>query len=538
MARETFSSTTDDSMAMRVAEILRRRWKLAAASFLAVLAAAGAFAVSLPDLYQSTALVLVERPVSESVVRAPVAGELESRLYVIKQEILSRDRLTALIKRFDLYPELRARASWEDVLHQARQDVLVEPAGPEQVSGRTKTVAFTLSYTGDSREKVAEVTNAVAAFYVEQNDRMRTEEATRTSEFLATQLADAKRELERHEAALRDFTANNVSELPQQAAITLATIERLNNQLALNGNRQLRILDQRDELFEAMRTRSTAALAAAADPNATPASVERLRQLDDLKAKLAQAELQFAAQHPDVRRLKDQIAALEAEHAAAEASEARTRQAKEEAVKAEATTPVIPQQGRRTLEDLDAELAALRQEEADVKSRINDLQQRLESTPWRQQEYTLISRDYSAAKDVYDSLFRRYEEAQLTASVETGRAGERFRVLERALPPEGPAAPNRVRLIILGLLLAAAAAGAAVLLREQFDTSFHTVDEIREFTGVPVLVSIPPIGPAPAGRRIKFALATVSTLGAIALIAGLAAYVAGGNGQLVRLIAF
>ena len=83
--------------------------------------------------------------------------------------------------------------------------------------------------------------------------------------------------------------------------------------------------------------------------------------------------------------------------------------------------------------------------------------------------------------------------------METDRQGERFRVLEPALPPEGPAAPNRMRLMIMGLLLAFAAAAAAVLAREQFDTSFHSVDELREFTAVPVLVAIPPIGPAPAG---------------------------------------
>src|SRR5262245_9118012 len=58
--------------------------------------------------------------------------------------------------------------------------------------------------------------------------------------------------------------------------------------------------------------------------------------------------------------------------------------------------------------------------------------------------------------------------------METGRAGERFRVLEPALPPEGPAAPNRLRLLIMGLLVALAAAGAAVMAREQFDTAFHS----------------------------------------------------------------
>jgi hypothetical protein len=122
--------------------------------------------------------------------------------------------------------------------------------------------------------------------------------------------------------------------------------------------------------------------------------------------------------------------------------------------------------------------------------------------------------------------------------METDRAGERFRVLEPALPPEGPAAPNRMRLLIMGLLLACAAAAAAVLAREQFDTAFHTVDDIREFTAVPVLVSIPPIGPVPAGRRVKMAFAAVSVLAAIALVATTAAYVARGNDQLVRIIAF
>src|SRR5687768_1377918 len=109
MSRVQLSPTTNDSLALRVVEILRRRLLLATAVFTAVLAAAIAFALYLPDLYRATALVLVERPVSESIVRTPVSGELESRLYVIKQEILSRDRLISLIDRFDLYPELRAK---------------------------------------------------------------------------------------------------------------------------------------------------------------------------------------------------------------------------------------------------------------------------------------------------------------------------------------------------------------------------------------------------------------------------------------------
>src|SRR5918994_6502491 len=206
MARDPLSQTSEDSLALRVIEIFRRRMLLAVAIFAMVLAGAISFALYLPDLYRASALVLVERPISESIVKTPVSGELESRLYVIKQEILSRDRLIGLIERFNLYPEMRKRTGLDDVLTQARSDIIVQPAGPEQVTGRTKTVSFTLSYTGDERDTVADVSNAVAAFYVQQNDRMRSKEAIRTSQFLRGQLGDAKQQLDRHEAALRDYT--------------------------------------------------------------------------------------------------------------------------------------------------------------------------------------------------------------------------------------------------------------------------------------------------------------------------------------------
>ena len=540
MPRDLLSTTSDDSLALRIVEIVRRRALLATAVFAAVLAAAVSFALYLPDLYRATALVVVERPISESVVRTPVSGELESRLYVIKQEILSRDRLIGLIERFNLYPELRQRASVEDVLAQARNDIAVQPAGPEQVSGRVKTVSFTLSYTGDTRESVADVTNAVAAFYVQQNQQMRSDEAIRTMEFLRQQLDEAKAQLDRHDSNMRAFTSRYTGELPQQVGVNLATLERLNTQLRLNGEQQIRIIEQRDKLLEGLRD-PVVISRAAGGAEISAEGIERLKKLDDVKKQLLEAEGQFTDRHPDVVRLREQLAALERDHKQAEAQEARQREEAEAAARtAAAADPNVPppQVRRRTLENLDAELERLSQEQAGIRQTITSFEQRLESSPQRQQDYALITRDYTSAKDQYDSLMKRYEEAQLTASMESDRAGETFRVLETALPPEGPAAPNRFRLLIMGLLMAAAAAAAAVILREQFDTAFHSVEDVRDYTAVPVLVSIPPIGPTPLRQKLKTTLATASTLAIITLAATTAAYLARDNAQLVRLIAF
>src|SRR5215510_15551440 len=210
MARDLLASTADDSLAVRILDILRRRRLLALGTFCAVLAATVSFAIYLPDIYQGQALVLIERPVDENIVRATdsAPGELESRLHIIKQEILSRDRALELINRFHLYPALMKKGAVDDALNQMRSDVEVNPSGPEQVSGKVKTVSFTLKYTGDSAKTAADVTNAIAAFYVEQNESMRSQSAVGTLQFLRQQLAEAKGQLDRQDAAITQFTSS------------------------------------------------------------------------------------------------------------------------------------------------------------------------------------------------------------------------------------------------------------------------------------------------------------------------------------------
>jgi polysaccharide chain length determinant protein (PEP-CTERM system associated) len=501
---------------------------------------------SLPDLYRATAMLLIERPVSETFVRTSVNGELESRLHVIKQENLSRDRLTQLITRFNLYPELRRRTSMEDVLNQMRLDIETLPSGPEQVTGRNRTVSMTLSYTGASRESVADVTNAITAFYVSQNDRMRSEEATRTSQFLRAQLDAARAQLSRQEQAMRSYTTQYIGELPQQVGVNLATLERLNAELRMNADRQISTIEQRDKLLDGTADSQAVVRATTGVSSADVLSddvLERLKQIEKMKIELAELEGRFTAKHPDVVTMRERVANLEREVEVQKEREAAERRRVEEeqrqAAAAAAPPPTDtppPQVRRRTLETLDAELDRLKKEEEKVRQTIATYEGRLEATPGRQQEYGLITRDYQAAKDVYDGLLKRYEEARFDASVETDGQGERFRVLEPALAPAGPAAPNRFRLLVLVVLLALATTALAVIAAEQLDTSFHSVDEVRGFTSVPVLATIPRIGSAPIGRRVRMAFATVSVIALITLVAAASAYFAQGNEQIVRML--
>jgi succinoglycan biosynthesis transport protein ExoP len=516
----------EDSPVLGALDIARRRRVLAIGVFFAVIAAATSFALFLPDLYRASALVLIDRPVAESFVRPAVAGELESRLHVIKQETLSRERLTELINRFNLYPDLRRDGGIEAALDRTRDDIQVELTGPEQLSGRTKTVAFRLNYAGRDRDTVAEVTNAIAAFYVQQNDHMRTQEAAQTTQFLKQQLDEAKKALDTQERTVQSYNTRHVGQLPQQFELNLASLDRLNTQLRINGERQLRAIEQRGRLTD------DALILESGSGGPTAESNNSADRLDKMKQDLKQLETQFTAKHPDVQRLRDEIARIER----ANAAEPVAKLPGAPAVDPAEVYSRLGRSRRQSIQSLDAEIAKLKEEETTLRASISGVEKRLEGMPARQQEFTMVSRDRQSAKDLYDSLLKRYEEAQIAESMETDRQGERFRILEAAVAPEGPSAPNRLYLLILGVLAAIGLAAAAALVAEQLDNTFHSLDELKAFTAVPVLVTIPVIASGRVPQLRRAAVVATSILIVVGLTAYLAAYFARGNEDLVRLL--
>jgi polysaccharide chain length determinant protein (PEP-CTERM system associated) len=551
MSRE-MRSPTEDSIVLRALGIVRRRWPIAAVAVATVLAAAVAFALYLPDLYQAHAIVLVERPLGD-VVRPGSASDINDRLHVIQQTILSRDRLTQLVKRFNLYPELQQKASFEEVLTQAREDIEWEPNGPEQVSGRTKTVTFTLSYTGDDKKTVADVTNAVAEFYVAYNEQMRALEAQSMTQFYKAQLDAAREQLAVHEQKMNAFVATNERLLPQAAAVNAATYTRLSDALSRNQADQNRIEDRilvLEQAQDAARAASAAlprSVAAATVPGMEP-SKEYTALLGQLnKEREALAELERTGKqptYPEVIQTQARIDALEVDVKAQHERDLAAHNAKLEAEKkraaATATTPTETPRpaaaSRSTIEGLQAQLKSLQAEEPQLKAQLDAMLQRFDSSPGVQQDFLTLQTDYRSAKERYDVAQRRFDEAKISEGVEATGQAERFRMLEAAIPPEGPSGPNRLRLLLMGLLLALALGGAAVVAAEQLDTSFHTVDDLREFTAVPVLATIPQIGSNPRRGYLRMALGTASAVAAIVLIGSLSAYYASGNETLVRML--
>jgi polysaccharide chain length determinant protein (PEP-CTERM system associated) len=528
----------------RALAVWRRRKRLAVLAFAFPCAAALALVAALPSVYESTTTILVDRQqVPEEFVRSTVTSALEVRLQTISQEILSRSRLQALIDRFGLYAALRPQVSDEALVERMRQDVRLELVGAEaREAGRRDgraTVAFTVSYRGRDPRLVAQVTNTLASFYIEENLRARERQATGTAQFLKVQLDETKQRLDEQERRVSEFKKRYLGELPGQLQTNLAALQQFHEQLRANTLSQVRLAERKDLLQLQLQTVNASPEAAllASSPGA-PVDPRVLR-LARLRQELAELETRFTDRYPDVRRTRDDIASLERELAEAPPSGAAPA-----AGGAPAVSALTPAAGaatlriRQSLAEADAEIRVLKEDEARLRAAIAAYDQRVANIPRREQEFQEVSRDYETTKELYASLLKRHEEAQLAESMEQRQKGEQFRILDPAVPAREPTAPRRPKLLVMGLVLAAGLAAGAVLLTEQRDTSFHTLDDLRAAVPVPVVATIPRLVTERDRRalRRRGALIGVATVAGLVLLIGAAWWLGHGNERLVWLV--
>jgi succinoglycan biosynthesis transport protein ExoP len=510
----------------------RRKW-LAILTFIGPFAAAVSLANALPDLYRSTATLLVERPeVSETFVKSSVSSEQETRLHTISQEILSRSRLQELITRFDLYQEFRKLATPEDAIERMRRDIRIEYKGGDPYAGRVTTISFTLSYRGRDPQTVANVTNTLASLFVEENRERRERQARGTAEFLRVQLDEMNKKLDQEERRLGEFKERHIGELPEQMEVNLATLGRLNTELRINKENQVRVLER---LERERLSRQLAEARASVTDGDTPvpvADAEALAaRLSRLNQELTELRTRFSEKYPDVIRVKAEIAALERQLTA-------TKSDGNSASTPSSPANPSPPRLRNIRSGAEGELNTLREEEAALRKTIAMYQRRVELAPHREQEYQELSRDYKTMKELYHTQLQRYQESLVAENMEQGQKGDQFRLLDPAIPSTRPAAPNRFRLIVIGLILSIGLAGVAVVLVEHRDTSFHTLNELQAFTKVPVLANIPRIvTKTDTSRwRWRFCLGTTAVLLGLTILVVATYSISQENEQLVWML--
>jgi protein tyrosine kinase modulator len=507
---------------------LRRLWYFVI-PFAAVIIGAGIYAFVVPKEYRASTLILVTpQKVPEDFVRPTVTSRIEDRLQSIGQEIMSRTRLEQVINEFNLYREEAKSLRREEIVELMQKNIQVQIKGKE---GRGEYQGFfTISYIGKDPRTVTLVTNKLASLFIEENLKLREQQAQGTSEFLSTELKATKAKLEEQEGIITEFKRKYMGELPEQREANLRVLDQLQMQSQRIGDsiksaqdRKLLIQKQQQDydMLIATTTQSLAAqeeaskeapastlfpLAAAVKPrNPYTAQLEQYRNhLADLQAK-------YTEKHPDILLTQKKIADLETKSAQFEASQGEAEKAEKEKPSAAAGAPAKPSTAKKALSldprlnprykelenqiiSVDLEIQRLKQDDAKIRDQIALYRQRIENTPSREQTLAVLTRDYTNARETYASLLKKSEAAQQAENLERRQKGEQFKILDPARVPEKPYRPDIPKILLIGVVLGFFGGAAVAFFREQMDRSFRDAEDLQVALGFKVLANIPRIG--------------------------------------------
>ena len=503
-------------------DILRRRKWYIVFSILIVLFAGSVYSVVAPEKYKSsTTILVVAQRVPEGYVRSTISTRVDERLFTIRQQVLSRTRLLAVMEELGLYKEERKKQPAEEVVEKMRKSIEIQVASATDKGGRRRDSsedAFTLTVTHGNPQMAMMTASRLASYFIDENLKSREQQAAGTSEFLESQLQETKARLAKQEEKVKQYKLQYMGELPQQMQANLQILSRLQDQLKMNSD-STRIAQDRKVYLEAqigvlesqlnaIAAQMSAAEKAARDAVASgsdapsPSGMSTAAVASELsmkKSQLAALSAKYTDKYPEIRRLKDEVAQLEkrlADAIAQEGPSGNLRQPSSIGTGAFSQAPGSRERDeilrlRAQSKALDSEIASLRKDRQGTERAIASLEARVERSPRREQEMVSLTRDYENLKLSYDDLLKKKLDAEVSQNLEKRQKGEQFQILDPADLPQEPFTPNRPK--VLGIALAAALLigfGGAIGF-EIINPTLRGKRDFQHFFQVPVLASIP-----------------------------------------------
>ncbi|MFN8001009.1 MAG: hypothetical protein U0X75_08355 [Acidobacteriota bacterium] len=479
-----------------------------------IVTSALAYAVSqLPNIYESTTVIIVDPPkVSSNYVQPVNQIDLNSRLNSIQKQVTSRTELQRIINRFGLYQEMTSRnVPIELVIDEMNRHIFVRP-----FSASSGIYAFSLSFRGADPRTVRDVTAELAARFIDANSDETRRQVYTTIDQLEGRINEVKTELEKIETARASYLVSHPDALPGQEQNMLG---QMNSLSLIRQSQQTSIDALRSQIATSEQLLATLRQQETVEPEPPLAAGQTEGQLRtrraELDAQLKQLLTQYTEKHPDVIKMRVQIESINRELEDLKNKAEQDRQAKR------AARTANPQ-----IQSLEIKLAADRRDlvrkEAELEQtnrQFGELQGRLRSTPLLATEATKIDRDYTTLKKRYEDLLAMRDNARFSAKVINDFSGETFRMADPANVPEAPVSPKRNLLYPLSLavgLLTGLIAAAALEIRALL--TIRDARDVAHYTRLPLLVTVPQIITEPERRRQPlFTLAKV--VGLVVLIA-------------------
>lgn len=501
--------------------LIRRRFVYFLLPLLFILIAGTAIVFSLPKIYSSSAKILVEsQQIPENLVKATVTTLATERVQVIQTRVLTRENLLKLINKFNLFDTRKDLSKTEVVdLMRSRISFTMLDLGIGQRKNRKDdrlTVAFSIGFDYERPDSAAKVANELVTIVLEEDIRNRKDAAGESTKFLSQESEKLLAELANLDANISEYKIKNSDLLPEKLAFNMAQMERLERSLddldktkavAEDGVRQLEL--------EASAKRVSPVQADRGKPQAGGFQQE----MEVLQAKFAQQSAVLTANHPDMRSLQRQIAALQKNIDAFNAAIANAKPL-------QADDPNLSLELRLMAERITSLKLAIAQNakrRLDIVATVEELKKIITATPSVGANLDSMLRKRSALQASTDDLATKLSQARMGERLEAELYAERFEVIEAPIVPTEPDRPKRAQLLLLVAGAALGLGGATSFAAEYFDGAIRRADVITQNSKSRLLVSIPYIQSRLETRRDRGKMLLYILLVLLAVIAVLSA---------------
>jgi polysaccharide chain length determinant protein (PEP-CTERM system associated) len=461
-------------------------------------------AFAIPPLFQATATIMLEpSSVPKDIIETTVISYSDQQIEIVQGRVMTIDSLRHIVQEIDPYPDQK-NFSASDKAQRILEDTTLERVDPVTLKPQAESNAFSLHYNNPNPELATAIDTRLAQLFLTYSQRRRTEAAAEAAGFLQKQSEDIARQMREVDAQLAVLNSKYGEALPEFLSRNQSIME--DRQRQLDGLQQQILTVQEKESVLSLQLSQMS-------PNLIAQSGD-LTDVATVRAKLTEAEQRYTPDHPEVKRLRRALETLMAQSAGSSAGKLMQR-----ANNPQYLLAATQLQGARN------ELANLEAQANMIRAKLERNRTLVQQTPIAEREFSEVLRRKEVLQNQYQHTQDRLQSANLAQTFESKQGGERFTQIRAPSVPRFPVYPNRVGLILLGLVFGAALAGIAVAVAESTDTNVRTARDVLLPEGVPMLASIPYIENKKDRRRRAIIFSTFVAAYSVAIFIAVAVIV-------------
>jgi polysaccharide biosynthesis transport protein len=397
----------------------------------------------LPKKYEAKSTVFIEKSVIGDLIKGlAITPTVEDKIKALTYSLNSRTLIVKVIDELDMNTKKSGDAYLESLIADLQKNTVIKI--------RDKEGLFQITFKSSNPKLARDYVNSLVRRYIEENMSSKREDSYGATKFISEQLSTFKDKLTKAEQAVSEFKQRDGSIAAMDTTMLLKEM----------NDAQQRLDDNKIKQSQLDATLSTMSKSGSDNSKITV-----------LQNRLEELQRQYTDSYPEIIKIREEIAAVEGQ-----------------SKKGRKGTAIESPEYLRAA----SELRALRQAEANLRSVVARNRTLLHSVPAAKATLESLEREMQTQKTLYDQFVSRQGQSEVSKQMEVQDKSTNFRIVDPAILPINPISPDRVKIILLGIVAGIAAGAGLVFLKDQIDPTVKSVDTLKNM-GLNVLAIIPRI---------------------------------------------